>query len=68
MFSVFGPYFLEENNQVEVYTHNNISGGIAPGIRIEQSMHRGSIPHTDNKFFSCRRSSTAVVPYKSPGQ
>jgi len=34
MFNVFGPYFLEENNQVEVYTHNNSSGGIAPGIRI----------------------------------
>ena len=67
MFSVFGPYFLDENNQVEFYTHNISYDGIATGIRIEQSTNRGSIPGTD-KFFSYRRSSTAVVPYKSPGQ
>jgi len=68
MFSVFGLYFLGENNQVEVYAHNNSSGGIAPGIRIEQSMNRGSVPGTDKKCFSCRRSSTAVVPCKPPGK
>lgn len=50
MLSVFGPYFLEENNQVEDYTHNNSSSGIAPGIRIEQSMNRGSVPGTDKTF------------------
>jgi hypothetical protein len=50
-FSVFGPNFLEEYNQVEVYTHYNSSGGITTGIRIEQSMNRGSIPDTCKRFF-----------------
>jgi hypothetical protein len=34
-FGVIGSYFLEENNQVEVYTHNNSFGGIATGIWVE---------------------------------